>query len=109
VSAAAGTDFEDIRDELAKFAGAVDRQGDATARLLLAHNGELAKLWDEIAALRDAFLDDVRALSNRIEAAMKEPLTDYALQNDLDSLRSEMHAAIAEATATPFDPERPAA
>jgi ABC-type transporter Mla subunit MlaD len=101
---AAAPDFEDIRDELAKFAGAVDRQGDATARLLLAHNGELAKLWDEIAALRDTFLEDVRALSNRIESAMREPLTDYALQNDLDSLRSEMLDRIAEATATPFDP-----
>ena len=103
--------FDDVRDDLAKFAESVNRQGDAVSRLLMAHNGELAKIWDEIAALRDAFLDDVRALSNRIEAVSKQLdregdniAASFALRSDVGDLRAEMLDRIAEATATPFDP-----
>jgi hypothetical protein len=87
----------------------------------------------------DKIIDSITSLSARVEELLRgmaaiaevavakvdldDTLKDYALQNDLDSLRSEMYAAIsletsqlqsemldriAEATATPFDPERPA-
>ena len=100
-------DFDGIREDLAKFAESVTRQSDATSRLLLDHNTEFVRLWDDVAALRDELHDGLAALANRIGNVI-DCLPDTATLTDLDNLRAEMLGRIAEATATPFDPERPA-
>lgn len=97
--------FDDVRDDLAKFAESVNSYTAASSRLMNAHNDEFVRVWAEIEDLRDAVLDDVRALSNRIESVANAPLGDVALLADVDSLRAELLDVIAEATATPFDPQ----
>jgi len=89
-------DFASILDELGKLTENMHRVGDAQSRLLMEHNGELAKLWDEIAALRDEHHDNLSALSNRLQAFGDAA----AMRTELADLRAE----VAEATATPFNP-----
>ena len=85
-------DVDGLRDDLAKFADSVNRQGDAVSRLLLEHNTEFVKLWDDSASLRD----DLHALANRVESLFQAMATSA----DLDDLRLEVRDALT----TPFDP-----
>src|SRR5437868_14753463 len=71
------------------------------------------KILDHVGTLAQSVEELRRGMAALTEVAvakvdLDDTLKDYALQNDLDSLRSEMLDRIAEATATPFDPERPA-
>jgi hypothetical protein len=77
----------------------------AIGDLDLAQSRALGALFDAVSDHGDAIL----ALSNRIEGAIQQGVAlaeVMATGSDLEDAKVELREVIAEATATPFDPER---
>lgn len=96
IERAASGDMAAVIAELDKLGQAFQGHSDVSARLLLNHNTEFVRVWDDIAAVRD----DLHAVANRLENATQAMATTA----DIEDAKAELRDVVAEATATPFDP-----